>query len=146
MEPFSSQISEAARSGLVLMISLGVGVPAWADACQQLQKQRDQLAQQAMAAEVALVHRQRQQLCPELEELATRDSAELTPQLDYGAYIRCRQKAEVELRNTQTVLYRNSAGFPFLTTKGADLAREADTLQQAVSGSCADRNGPDRAN
>lgn len=142
MGPSRAQIRDTVRPALALMISVGVGAPAWADDCKQLQERRDQLAQQAMAAEVALVHRQRQQLCPKLEALATRDSAEVSPQLDYGAYIRCRQKAEAELRNSQTVQYRNSADFPFFTKEGARLAREADALQQAVLGGCADRDRP----
>lgn len=130
------------KPSLALMISLVVGTPAWGVDCKQLQDQRDQLAQQAMAAEVALVHRQRQQLCPQLETLATGQIAELTPQLDYGAYIRCRQKAETELHTNRPVLYRNTAGFPYFTSEGARLAQDADGLKRALSENCAATKSP----
>ena len=106
------------------------------------QEQRCQLARRAMAAEVALVHAQRQRVCPRLEALATADdktydsSEELSGQLDYGAYIRCREQAERQLTATHPVLYRNSAGFPFLTPDGARLARQADALIKTRQASC----------
>lgn len=119
-----------------LALALEVGLPAWGLDCQQLQEQRDQRAQRAMAAEVALVHSQRQKLCPQLEALATSESTGSSPQLDYGAYIRCRQQAEADLVNSRRVLYRNTLGFTFLTVEGARLAREADGMQQTLSASC----------
>jgi hypothetical protein len=110
--------------------------------CRQLHEQRDQLARRAMAAELVLVHAERQRVCPRLEALATADgktndsSAEPPEQLDYGAYILCREQAEMQLTATRPVLYRNSAGFPFLTTDGARLARQADALIKARQASC----------
>ena len=127
---------------LVLPLAVGFVVPSWGVDCRQLQVQRDQLARRAMAAEVVLVHAERQRVCPQLEALATADgktnesSEELPGQLDYGAYIRCREQAEMQLTATRPVLYRNSAGFPFLTPDGARLARQADALIKALQSSC----------
>jgi hypothetical protein len=127
---------------LVLPLAVGWGLPGWAVDCQQLQEQRDQLARRAMAAEVALVHAERQRLCPQLEALATADpkatdaSAALPAQLDYGAYIRCRERAEAQLLKSRPVLYRNTSGFPFLTSDGARQAREADSLIRELQTSC----------
>ena len=59
------------RSALALPLAFGFVVPSWAVDCGQLQEQRDQLARYAMAAEVVLVHAQRQRVCPQLEALAT---------------------------------------------------------------------------
>ena len=106
------------------------------------QEQRDQLARRAMAAEVALVHAQRQRVCPQLEALATADgktndsNAGSPGQLDYGAYIRCREQAEMQLKTTRPVLCWNSAGFPFLTPEGVRLARQADALIKSLQASC----------
>lgn len=126
----------------MLPLAFGFVVPSWAVDCGQLQDQRDQLARRAMAAEVALVHAQRQTLCPQLEALATADgktnesNAGLPGQLDYGAYIRCREQAETQLMATHPVLYKNSSGFPFLTPDGARLARQADALIKAQPANC----------
>lgn len=136
--------TEQARFGQVvaIVVALGLSAAPWALDCRQLQEQRDQLAHRAMAAEVALVHAQRQKLCPQLEALATADgktnqsNAGLPEQLDYGAYIRCREQAEMRLRTTRPVLYKNSAGFPFFTPDGARLARRADALLKARQASC----------
>ncbi len=123
-------------------MALGLSAPTWAVDCSQLHEQGDQLARRAMAAEVTLVHAQRQRVCPQLEALATADgkanesSAELPAQLDYGAYIRCREQAEMQLTASRPVLYRNSPGFPFLTSDGARLARQADALIKALQASC----------
>ena len=127
---------------VMLPLAVGFVVPSWAVDCGELQEQRDQLARRAMAAEVALVHAERQRLCPQLEALATADSkdtdstAGASAELDYGAYIRCREQAERQLTATRPVLYRNSAGFPFLTPDGARLARQADALIKARQVSC----------
>ena len=138
----SQRMYTCVRMALALPLALGCVDPSWAVDCGQLQEQRDQLARRAMAAEVVLVHAQRQKVCPRLEALATADektnesSAESPGQLDYGAYIRCREQAEMQLTATRPVLYRNSAGFPFLTTDGARLARQADALIKALQVSC----------
>ena len=127
---------------VVLPLAVGFGVPCWAVDCQQLQEQRDQLARRAMAAEVTLVHAERQRLCPQLEALATADgkttdsTAGASAELDYGAYIRCRERAEAQLLKSRPVLYRNTRGFPFLTPDGARLAREADALIRELQKSC----------
>ena len=122
---------------MVLAAALAGGLigPATADeACRALQEERDQLARQAMKAEITLLHGLRQRLCPEQEALATRAHA-LAPdqasaaQIDYEAYIRCRQQAEAQLQRSRPVLYRNQRGFPFHTAEGARLARQADALQ-----------------
>jgi hypothetical protein len=136
--------TEQGRCGQVVafVVALGLSAPTWALDCSQLQEQRDQLARRAMAAEVALVHAQRQTLCPQLEALATADgktyesNAGLPEQLDYGAYISCREQAETRLMATHPVLYKSNAGFPFLTPDGARLARQADALIKAQPANC----------
>ena len=138
----SQRMYTCVRWALALPLAFGFVDPSWAVDCPQLQVQRDQLARRAMAAEVTLVHAERQRVCPQLEALATADgktnesSEELSGQLDYGAYIRCREQAEMQLTATRPVLYRNSAGFPFLTPDGARLARQADALIKALQASC----------
>ena len=127
---------------VVLPLAVGFAVRGWAVDCQQLQEQRDQLARRAMAAEVALVHAERQRLCPQLEALATADgkttdsTAGASAELDYGAYIRCRERAEAQLLKSRPVLYRSTSGFPFLTPDGARLACEADSLIGELQTSC----------
>jgi hypothetical protein len=131
------------RLALATLLFVGISGPTWALDCQQLQEQRDQLARRAIAAEVALVHAERQRLCPQLEALATPDSkatdstAGASAELDYGAYIGCRQHAEAQLLQSRPVLYKNTAGFPLLTVEGARLAREADALIMQLQASCA---------
>ncbi len=138
----SLRMDASVRWLVMLPLAVGFGAPSWAVHCQQLQEQRDQLARRAMGAEVALVHAERQRLCPQLEALATADlkasdaSAALPRQLDYGAYIRCREQAEMQLTATRPVLYRNSSGFPFLTPDGARLAHQADALIKELQASC----------
>ena len=138
----SQRMYTCVRWALALPLAFGCVDPSWAVDCRQLHEQRDQLARRAMAAEVVLVHAQRQKVCPQLEALASADgktndsSAESPGQLDYGAYIRCREQAERQLTATHPVLYRNSAGFPFLTPDGARLARQADALIKALQASC----------
>jgi hypothetical protein len=61
---------------------------------------------------------------------------QLASQLDYGAYIRCREQAEMQLRASRPVLYTNHSGFPFLTPDGARLARQADALLKARQSGC----------
>ena len=138
----SQRMYTCVRWVLALPLAFGFVDPSWSVDCRQLQEQRDQLARRAMAAEVTLVHAQRQRVCPQLEALATTDgktnesSEELPGQLDYGAYIRCREQAEMQLTAKRPVLYRNSTGFPFLTPDGARLARQADALIKALQSSC----------
>jgi hypothetical protein len=132
----------ATRLALATLLFISISGPTWAVNCQQLQEQRDQLARRAMAAEVALVHAERQRLCPQLEALATADgkttesTAGASAELDYGAYIRCRERAEAQLLKSRPVFYRNTRGFPFLTPDGARLAREADALIRELQTSC----------
>ena len=138
----SQRMYTCVRWALALPLAFVAVTPSWAVDCRQLQEQRDQLARRAMAAEVTLVHAQRQRVCPQLEALAAADgktsdsSVESPGQLDYGAYIRCREQAEMQLTAKRPVLYRNSAGFPFLTPDGARLARQADALVKARLASC----------
>jgi len=71
--------------------------------CLALKNQRDQLARQAMNAEIALMHSIRQRLCPRVEERAAQLNAleheTATPEpLNYENYIRCREKAEIQLQ------------------------------------------------
>lgn len=116
--------------------------PAWsAPDCRPLREQRDRLAAEAMQAEIALLHAIRQRLCPRQEALAVAANALAASQaggaqLDYTAYIRCREQAEAELQSSRPVLHRNRRGFTYYTQAGADLAREADGLQERLERAC----------
>ncbi|MEB3168586.1 MAG: hypothetical protein VKK97_07605 [Synechococcaceae cyanobacterium] len=112
-----------------------------ADDCQALQVQRDQLARQSVQAEVALLHRVRQRLCPVQEALATEAVSPASgqtsePQLDYAAYIHCREQAEQDVQRSRPMLYRNLRGFTFYTGEGARLAEQADQLQRQQQDQC----------
>jgi hypothetical protein len=126
----------------VLAVALLLQAPAWsAPDCRPLREQRDQLAGAAMQAEIALLHGIRQRLCPRQEAIAVEANALAAGQaaggeLDYTAYIRCREQAEAQLQRSRPVLYRNRRGFIFYTQTGADLAREADALQERVEREC----------
>jgi hypothetical protein len=138
----SQAMYTSVRSALMVSLALGIATPGWTADCEQLEVQRDQLARRALAAEVVLLHAQRQELCPQLEAPATatgeanKEVAGLPAQLDYGAYIRCREQAEMQLRASRPVLYTNHSGFPFLTPDGARLARQADALLKARQAGC----------
>jgi hypothetical protein len=138
----AQRMDPCVRWALVLPLAAGFGASGWAVDCWSLQEQRDRLAGQAMAAEVALVHSQRERLCPQLEALATADGSARDPnagsptQLNYGAYIRCREQAEVELLQSRPVLYKNRSGFPYLTAEGARLAGQVDGLITALQATC----------
>ena len=116
--------------------------PAWSTPdCRPLREQRDRLAAEAMQAEIALLHGIRQRLCPHQEALAVEANALAAgqaggAQLDYAAYIRCREQAEAELQQSRPVLYRNRRGFTYYTQTGADLAREADGLEERLERAC----------
>ena len=118
-----------------------------ADACQNLQAQRDQLARQSMQAEVALLHRVRERLCPVQEASATQavspgagPGQTSGPQLDYAAYIRCREQAELNVQRSRPMLYWNQRGFTFYTAEGARLAQQADQLQRQLQRQCPARH------
>jgi hypothetical protein len=122
-------------SVLTAVLAGGLSGPAAADeACRALLEERDQLTRQAMKAEIALLHGLRLRLCPEQESLATGAHA-LAPdqassvQINYEAYIRCRQQAEAQLQRSRPVLYRNQRSLPFYTAEGARLARQGDAVQ-----------------
>ena len=125
--------------------------------CRGLRERRDQLAAEAMQAEIALVLATRRRLCPQQEALAEQANANgagapgtsaepaaqaQAPQaavgdLDYTAYLQCRRQAEERLRRSRVILYTNQKHFTFYTVQGARLAREADAWQQRLSASCA---------
>jgi hypothetical protein len=109
--------------------------------CLTLKGQRDQLARRAMTAEITLLHAFRQRLCPSDEERATQSNAlgsgmTAREPFDYEAYIRCREKAEIQLQRGRPVLYRNLRGFTFYTPEGSRLAREADGVQELADRTC----------
>ena len=123
-------------AGLLLVLPAQAATP-----CQALKDHRDQVAREAMQEEIALVHSVRGRLCPQEETLAAQANAlaaapSTGPQLDYGAYIRCRQRAEALLQRSRPVLYRNQLGFSFYTPAGARLARQSDALQHQLRSSC----------
>jgi len=120
---------------LLLAAAVMAAAPALAQPdCRALKEQRDQRMHQAMQAEITLLQTIRARLCPAEEAQAAAANA-LTPgqaagtPLDYSAYIRCRQRAEVLLQRSRPVLHRNLRGFAFYTPEGARLASDADGLQ-----------------
>lgn len=126
--------------GVLAFASTVVPAQAGVD-CIALQAQRDQLARQSMKAEVALLHRVRQRLCPAQEALATQTVSAAPgqtsePHLDYAAYIRCREQAERDVQRSNPMLYRNLRGFTFYTAEGASLAEQADQLQRQLQRQC----------
>lgn len=121
--------------------------------CRSLRARRDQIASEAMQAEIALVIATRRRLCPQQEALAERANANANPQpdastnanaarqggleeFDYSAYLECRRRAELQLRRSRPVLYTNQRGFSFYTSSGARLARQADALQPRLDADC----------
>lgn len=104
------------------------------EACQNLLDQRNALAEQAMKAEIALVHSIRERICPAINQQADGANANdrNEPTIDYQALLDCRHKAEEKLLRSQRVLYVNRQRFRFYTAAGAKLARQADGLDQEL--------------
>lgn len=125
------------RHTLLLVLVLTLQAAARALDCQALNDQRDQLVRRAMKDEVVVLHELRLKLCPQQEASATAEDSASDNKLDFGAYIRCRQQAEVQLQNTKPVLYTNPSGFRWFTPQGARLAREADALLREMQQHCA---------
>ena len=125
------------RATLLLGLALLPQAAARALDCQALNDQRDQFVRRAMKEEVVVLHELRLKLCPQQEASATAEDSASESQLDFGAYIRCRQQAEVQLQNTNPVLYTNSRGFRWFTPQGVRLAREADALLREMQQHCA---------
>lgn len=112
--------------------SLTLQLTGWAADCHALQEQRDQLARQAIQAEVQLLHSLRQRICPQQEQLASTATDDGKEALDLSVYIRCRQEAEAALQKSHPVLYANQHGFTHYTPDGARWARQADALLEAM--------------
>jgi hypothetical protein len=153
---------QASMASLLLAALLplqALAQPLGLEQCRALRARRDQLAAEAMQAEIALVLATRRRLCPQQEaaaEQANADSgrgsgspsaadaagqntspADPAPAaLDYAAYLGCRREAEGQLRRTRVILYTNRQGFTFYTLAGARLARQADAWQQRLSDGC----------
>ena len=125
------------RHTLLLVLVLILQPAAKALDCRALTEQRDQRVRRAMQEEVVVLHELRLKLCPHQEASATAEGSASENTLDYGAYIRCRQQAEVQLQNTKPVLYTNPSGFRWFTPQGARLAREADALLREMQQHCA---------
>ena len=142
-----------ARPSLLLLAALlplqAVAQPLGLVECRNLRERRNQLAAEAMQAEIALVQATRMDICPQQERLAERANAQAQAStadqpsaqpervdLDYTAYLECRRQAEERLRRSRTILYTNQRGFTFYTVNGARLAREADGMQLRLSASC----------
>lgn len=118
------------RAAVCLALSLWSGstFAAEQNQCYALKDERDSLASQAMAAEIDLSRKYREQICPGLATQAEESNANerSTEMMDYGALIDCRKKAEVRLERNNQVLYRNRLAFTFYTPKGAFLAKQSD--------------------
>jgi len=147
------------RALLVVLIASMAPLASWAadlDVCHGLKAERDRLAAQAMQAEIALVRRYRERLCPALEQQAqaanansqaanansqvahangqvANASSQVFQAFDYAAFIRCRHQAEQMLEHNHRLLYRNHQGFTFYTAAGASLARQADQVRQQLA-------------
>ena len=102
------------------------------EACRNLLDQRNALAEQAMKAEIALVRTIRERICPVLSQQADGANANdrNEPTIDYQALLECRHKAEEQLLRSQRVRFVNHQQFRFYTAAGAQLARQADGLDQ----------------
>lgn len=154
----SSPLSPACLLLSALLPLQALAQPLGVSACRGLRERRNQLAAEAMQAEIALVLAMRRRLCPRQEALAEQananagaggpgDGPAATPDasgqgdLDYTAYLQCRQQAEARLRRTQVILYTNARGFTFYTRDGARLAREAEDWQQRLRASCPSVDG-----
>jgi hypothetical protein len=137
-------MADAAPYGVLVAVCTSLLITTAAQAapdCLALKGQRDQLARRAMTAEITLLHAFRQRLCPSDEERASQSNALASgttarEPFNYEAYIRCREKAEIQLQHTRPVLYRNVRGFSFYTPEGSRLAREADGVQKLVDRTC----------
>lgn len=133
------------RTVLVAMACISLATTAQAAAqpdCIARGTKHEQLAREAMQAEIALLHRIRLELCPRDEALAVQSnaldaSANRSELLDYDAYVRCRRTAETRLERSRPVLYKNRRGFTYYTAAGARLAREADALLLPSEQPCA---------
>lgn len=113
---------------LLLALWSGSTLAAEQNLCSALKDERDSLASQAMAAEIALGRKYREKICPGLARKAEQANANEGSSgiFDYAALIDCREKAEARLERNNKVLYRNRLGFTFYTQKGASLAKQAD--------------------
>jgi hypothetical protein len=125
------------RHVLTLLLTCWLAAPSLAaelEACRNLLEQRNALAEQAIKAEIALVRTIRERICPVLSQQAdganANDRNERT--IDYQALLDCRHKAEEQLLRSQRVLYVNRRQFRFYTAAGAELARQADGLDQLL--------------
>jgi hypothetical protein len=127
---------------LIGLVATALLAPALAATeCRALRDRRDQLSRAAMQAEIDLVQATRRQLCPAQELLAEQADADdgeprADTELDFSAYIRCRQQAEARLQRTRPILYRNQRGFLYYTSEGARLATAADALREQIERSC----------
>lgn len=133
MAPRSMRPPAPLATALLASLTLTLAAQAATTAeCRPWRERRDALAQQAMAAEIALVRRMRQRLCPQEEARAAGANAEdrRYEPIDYPALIACRHRAEAELKQQHPLRYRNRRGFVFYTEEGADRARQADAVER----------------
>jgi len=138
---------------IAALVGASLGPPALAspardvdaNRCRAQREQRDALATQAMEAELTLVRKVRETICPRLTRQAEQANANTPapaagpgePATDYQALIHCRQQTEQALKASHPLLYRNRLGFVYYTRSGADLARQADAVQdQLLSEAC----------
>lgn len=121
-----------------LLLQSSPGLAADAESCRQQRQRQEDLARQAMAAELVLVQQSRQRVCPELNRAAEAANA-LTPgydsavaaAIDLQALRDCRRSAEQQLERSHRPLYRNRLAFTYYTPSGAALAAAADRLAAA---------------
>ena len=134
----------ASAVAVAVAILLGGGPLTAADLglCRALREQRAQVASEAMQAELTLIQRLREQICPQLNQRAEAAHAGGTADpaiaIDYQALLDCRHQAERRLERQRPLLYTNRRGFLYYTAAGARLARQADaqelTLQRQGCG------------
>jgi hypothetical protein len=106
-----------ARQAPTIALALLVSWCGWSQAadqatCRQLRQQREALATAAMEQEIALVRTIRSHICPTLAaqaEVANARDGQYSP-IDYGAWGRCRLRAERQLEASHSVLYRSKQG------------------------------------
>jgi hypothetical protein len=126
--------SRSAAASLLVALWCAGKIAAEQNPCRSLKDQRDNLSTQAMAEEIALARKYREQICPKLAAQAEHANANESSSefIDYSALIACRKQAETRLEKSNKVIYRNRLNFTFYTDKGAALAKKADLRNEEM--------------
>jgi len=131
--PVASTVAMAVAVAVAILLGGGPLSAADLSLCRTLREQRAAIASEAMQAELTLVQRLREQICPQLNQQAEAAHAGGTADpaiaIDYQALLHCRHRAEQRLERQRPLLYTNRRGFRYYTAAGARLARQADAKE-----------------